>query len=343
MPKKIGREEKKIIDKILKIIRGNRTFFISSHMRPDGDSIGAQLALSSFLKRLGKDVYIANRDPVPAVYRFLPDSSDIHVVEKVERNFDVAFILDCGDLQRIGDIIDLKNRVKTIINMDHHLGCELFGDYNYVQPQASSVAEELYDLFKQSHREITKEEVLALYVGILTDTGRFQEANTTPRCHEIVAELIKEGISPQVVSQRIYESRSGPGLRLLSSTLGTLEITAGGKIAHLTITQEMYKETGAGEEETEGFVNFARDVKGVEAGVLFRETNVGDQFRVSFRSKGRIDVSKIARLFGGGGHRNAAGCTMRGTVEEVKRRILKAVSQEVNNTGTAKERHSKRC
>ena len=343
MQKSLRKERKKIINKILKIIRENRTFFISSHMRPDGDSIGAQLALGSLLQRLGKDVYIANRDPVPAVYQFLPHSSDIHVAEKVERNFDVAFILDCSDLQRIGNIIDLKNRVRTVINMDHHPDCELFGDYNYVQPQASSVAEELYDLFKQSHWEIIEEEVLALYVGMLTDTGRFQEANTTPRCHEIVAELIKKGISPQVVSQKVYESRSGPGLRLLSLTLGTLEITAGGKIAHLSITQEMYKKTGAREEDTEGFVNFARDVEGVEAGILFRETDVGDQFRVSFRSKGRIDVSKIARLFGGGGHRNAAGCTIQGTMEEVKRRMLNAVSQEVDNTGTTKERHSQRC
>ncbi|NIO18906.1 bifunctional oligoribonuclease/PAP phosphatase NrnA [bacterium] len=340
MQRKLRGEKKKIINKILKIIRENRTFFITSHMRPDGDSIGAQLALGSFLKRLGKEVYIANRDHVPAVYRFLSHSSDIHVVEKVERNFDVAFILDCSDLQRIGDIIDLKNRVKIVINMDHHLDCELFGDYNYVEPQASSVAEELYDLFKQSGLEMIEEEVLALYVGILTDTGRFQEANTTPRCHEIVAELIKKGISPQVVSQKVYESRTGPALRLLSLTLRTLEVTAGGKIAHLLITQDMYKETGGREDETEGFVNFARDVAGVEAGILFRETEIGDQFRVSFRSKGKIDVSKIARLFGGGGHRNAAGCTVKGNVGEVKQKILNAVSREVANTGTTEGRDS---
>jgi len=183
MQKRLKREKKKIINKILKIIQENHTFFISSHMRPDGDSIGAQLALASFLRRLGKDVYIANRDSVPVIYQFLPHSNDIHIVEKVERNFDVAFILDCGDLQRIGKIIDLKNRVKIVINIDHHVDCELFGDYNYVDPRSSSVAEELYDLFKQSHLEIIEEEVLALYVGILTDTGRFQEANTTPRCH----------------------------------------------------------------------------------------------------------------------------------------------------------------
>jgi len=333
MQKRLGREKKKIINKILKVIRENHTFFISSHMRPDGDSIGAQLALASLLRRLGKDVYIANRDPVPAVYQFLPHSNDIHIVEKVERDFDVAFILDCSDLQRTGNIIDLKNRVKIVINMDHHIDCELFGDYNYVEPQASSVAEELYDLFKQSHLEIIEEEALALYVGILTDTGRFQEANTTHHCHEIVAELIRKGISPQVVSQKVYEARTGTGLKLLSLTLSTLEVTADGKIALLLITQDMYKKTGAREDEVEGFVNFARDVKGVEAGILFRETDVGNQFRVSFRSKGKIDVSKIARLFGGGGHRNAAGCAIQGNVEEVKQRILNAISQEVDNTG----------
>jgi len=333
MQEKLKREKKKIIDKILKVIRENRTFFISSHTRPDGDSIGAQLALGSFLKRLGKDVYIANRDPVPAVYEFLSHSNDIHIVKKVEEDFDVAFILDCSDLQRTGNIIDLKNRVKIVINMDHHVDCELFGDYNYVEPQASSVAEELYELFKESHFGVTEEEALALYVGILTDTGRFQEANTTPRCHEIVAELIRKGIFPQLVSQKVYEARTGAGLKLLSLTLSTLEVTADGKIAHLLITQGMYKETGAREDEAEGFVNFARDVGEVEVGILFRENTVPSQFKVSFRSKGKIDVSKIARIFGGGGHRNAAGCTIQGTLEEVKQKILDAVSQEVNNTG----------
>jgi len=333
MQEKFKKEKKKIIDKILKVIRENRTIFISSHTRPDGDSIGAQLALGSFLKRLGKDVYIANRDPVPAVYKFLPHSNDIHIVKKVEEDFDVAFILDCSDLQRTGNIIDLKDKVKIVINMDHHVDCELFGDYNYVEPQASSVAEELYELFKESQLGVTEEEALALYVGILTDTGRFQEANTTSRCHEIVAELIRKGISPQIVSQKVYEARTGAGLKLLSLTLSTLEVTARGKIAHLSITQDMYKETRAREDEVEGFVNFARDVGGVEVGILFRETAVPRQVKVSFRSKGKIDVSKITRIFGGGGHRNAAGCTIQGTLEEVKQKIIDVVSREVNSTG----------
>jgi len=334
------REKKKIIDKILQVVQENHTFFISSHSRPDGDSIGAQLALGSFLKRLGKDVYIANRDPVPAVYQFLPHSSDIHTAEKVERDFDVAFILDCSDLQRPGGIIDFKNKVKIVINMDHHTDCELFGDYNYVDPEASSVAEELYELFHESHSGITEEEALALYVGILTDTGRFQEANTSPRCHEIVAELIKKGVSPQIVGQAVYEARTVGGVKLLSLTLSTLEVTADGKIAHLLIRQDMYKQSGGTEEEVEGFVNFARDVQGVEVGVLFRETTLPDQFKVSMRSKGKIDVGKIARLFSGGGHRNAAGCTIQGTLKEVKQKILNAVSQEVERAEISKRRHS---
>lgn len=340
MQEGLRKEKKKIINKIIQVIRENRTFFISSHTRPDGDSIGAQLALSSLLKRLGKDVYIANRDPVPAVYQFLPHSSDIHIIEKVEKDFDVGFILDCSDLQRTGNIIDIKNRVKIVINMDHHIDYELFGDYNCVEPEASSVAEELYDLFKESHFGVTEEEALALYVGILTDTGRFQEANTTARCHEIVSELIKKEISPQLVAQKVYEARTGAGLKLLSLTLSTLEITARGKIAHFLITQDMYKETGAKEDEVEGFVNFARNVEGVEVGILFSETTLPNQIKVSFRSKGKVDVSKIAKLFSGGGHRNASGCTIQGSLEEVKQKIINAVSQEVNKAATAEGRHS---
>jgi len=340
MQRELGREKKEIINKILHVVRENRTFFISSHTAPDGDSIGAQLALGSFLKRLGKDVYIANRDPVPAVYQFLPNIDDIHIIEKVDNDFDVAFILDCSDLQRIGNIIDLKNGAKIVINIDHHAGCDLFGDYNYIEPEASSVAEELYDLFKEFHFGVTDEEALALYVGILTDTGRFQEANATPHCHEIVAELIRKGVSPQHVAQKVYEARTRAGLELLSLALSTLEVTARGKIAHILITQDMYKKTNAREDEIEGFVNFARDVQGVEAGILFRETAVPNQIKVSFRSKGKIDVNKIAGTFGGGGHRNAAGCTVQGTLEEVKQKILNAISQEVNNNRTTEGRHS---
>jgi phosphoesterase RecJ-like protein len=333
MREKFKIEKKKIINKILNVIKKSQTFFISSHTRPDGDSIGAQLALGSFLKRLGKDVYIANRDPVPAVYEFLLHNNIIHIAEKIEKDFDVAFILDCSDLQRTGNIINLKNRVKTVINIDHHIDCELFGDYNYIEPRASSVAEQLYDLFTESHVGVTEEEALALYVGILTDTGKFQEANTTSRCHEIVAELIRKGISPQIVSQKVYEAKTGAGLKLLSLTLSTLEVTARGKIAYLSITQDMFKQSGAREEEVEGFVNFARDVGGVEVGILFRENSVPGEFKISFRSKGKIDVSKIARIFGGGGHRNAAGCTIQGNLEEIKQKVIDAVSREVNNTG----------
>jgi len=339
MQKDLERKKKKIIDSILKVIKKNRSFFISSHVRPDGDSIGAQLALGSFLQRLGKDVYIANRDPVPAIYKFLPHIDDIHVVEKVEKNFDVAFILDCSDLQRIGDIIDLEKRVKTVINMDHHLEAQLFADYDYIEHETSSVAEQLYDLFTESRSGISEEEALALYVGILTDTGRFQESNTTPRCHEIAARLIRKGISPQLVAEKVYQTRTMAGLSLLSLTLSTLEVTSEGKVAYLMITQDMYRKTGAGEDAVEGFVNFARDMDGVEVGILFRETALPDECKVSFRSKGRINVSKIARIFGGGGHRNAAGCMIRGTLEEVRQRVLKATSQELKGIGTVERRH----
>jgi len=340
MQKNLKREKKKIIDTILKVIKENRSFFVSSHVRPDGDSIGAQLALSSFLKRLGKDVYIVNRDPVPAIYKFLPHINDIHIIKKVEKDFDVAFILDCSDLQRIGDIIDLEKRVKTVINMDHHLEAQLFGDYDYIEHEASSVAEQLYDLFHESGLGISEEEALALYVGILTDTGRFQESNTTPRCHEIAARLIRKGLSPQPVAEKVYQMRTMAGLSLLSLTLKTLEVTSEGKIAHLMITRDMYRKTGAGEDEVEGFVNFARDMDGVEVGILFRETAVPNECKVSLRSRGRIDVSKIARIFGGGGHRNAAGCMIRGTLEEVRQKILKAISRELEGIGTSERRHS---
>jgi len=340
MEKKRKVENKKIIDKILQIIRKNRTFFISSHTRPDGDSIGGQLALASFLRRLGKNVYIGNKDRVPGVYQFLQGNSHIDIKDKVKRDFDVAFILDCGDPGRIGNIIDLKNRVKIVVNIDHHEDSELFGDYNYVEPKASSVAEQLYALFKESGLGVTEEEAISLYVGILTDTGRFQEANTTASCHEIVSELIRKGISPQAVNRKVYAARTKAGLKLLSLTLSRLKLAGDGKIAYFSIAQHMYRESGAKEDEVEGFVNFARDLEGVEVGILFRETTLPRQFKVSFRSKGKVDVSKIAGLFGGGGHRNAAGCRIDGTLAEVKKRVLTVVLREVDRSGRVERRGS---
>jgi len=320
---------KKVIRDILEVIDKNRTFLISSHVRPDGDSIGSQLALASFLKRCGKSSYIAARDSVPYMYEFLPASGMIRAGKKTERFFDVAFILDCGDFSRTGDVIDIKKQARLVVNIDHHPSGSLFGNYNYVDPDASSVSEQVYNIITQSGRDLTKNEALCLYVGILTDTGRFQESNASARTHLVVSRLLDKGISSLEVAKKVYGSKRYGGVKLLASALDTLKLTKNGRVGYMVITLPMYGRTGSSEEDTEEIVNFARNVKGVEVGILFRQTPEGREYKVSLRSKGKADVNKVASVFSGGGHRNAAGCTVSGGFEAVKKRVLDAVSKEL--------------
>jgi phosphoesterase RecJ-like protein len=313
-----------ILNKISDLLRQEKCFLIASHENPEGDAIGSVLALGLALRGLGKTVTMLNQDPVPDTLLFLPQSGEIiHQVPPHDR-FDVALTLDCGDRKRLGEVFNKLDQVGTLINVDHHISNTQFGDVNLVDPQASSTAEIVYDLLRGISAKITPAIAENIYAGILTDTGSFHYSNTTAKTFSVARACILAGVNPWRVAEYNYETQPLARLRLLPLVLGTLATEEGGRISSVVVSQEMLAKTGATAALTEDFINYPRSVKGTEVALLFREINL-EKYRVSFRSRGRIDVSRISQLFQGGGHPNAAGCTIDGTLQEVKGKVLAQV------------------
>jgi phosphoesterase RecJ-like protein len=316
------------MEKIIKAIRQHKNFIITAHVNLEGDSIGSQLAMKELLEKLGKTAVIIDNDPVPQHYRFL--SGTAAILNRIDSapDFDAAVVLDCPTLKRIGRVNELLTEDKTVINIDHHISNEKFGDVRWVDTQASSAGEIVYLLFKELGLKPSKESALALYIAILTDTGSFNYENTTQRTHAIAGELISYGIDPAAVSEDVYERRSLTDMKLLGMVLSTIKVNKAGDIAHLEITKSMLKETGAEIAKSEGFVNYARSIDGVKVAVIFKEDlQKPGIINVSFRSKGDVDVNKIASTFGGGGHAKASGCVVAGTLAEVKRKVLATIEE----------------
>lgn len=319
------------IERIAKVIKRFDSFLITSHINPEGDALGSQLAMANLLKCLGKDFVIFDNDKVPTHYRFLPEVNLIrHKIDTRKKKFDVAIVLDCPNLSRTGKVKTAVKSAGYIINIDHHVSNEEFGDLNWVGKNMSSVGEMVYRLYKNLNCEITKETALYLYISILTDTGSFNYSNTSSATHEIVSELLGHGIEPRDVSQSIYENKTLGEIKLLGRVLSGLKVAGGGRIAYMVVRKNLFKETKTKPVSCENFVNFGRSIKGIDVAVFFREEIKRKKiFHVSFRSTKKVDVNKIASFFGGGGHRSAAGCTLRGSVDEIKRKVLEKVENEL--------------
>jgi bifunctional oligoribonuclease and PAP phosphatase NrnA len=308
-------------------IQKNKTFFVAGHVKPDGDTIGSALALGSLLERLGKKVELYSKEPVPDYLLFLPDVKKIKIKKKVTREFDCSIILECKDLERMGNLIT-KEQTKSIINIDHHSSFSNFGDINYVNPKASASAEQIFKLFRYLKMPLTPNEAMALYVGLVTDTGMFQQANTTPDSFRMAADLVHEGrLDPTFIYRNIYAVKTPSSLRLLGKALSTLKNSFSGRVAYMAITREAYDETGSAEIDTEGIINYTMMMPGVLIGVLFKETDQPGTLKVSFRSRDDLDINKIAKEFGGGGHKNAAGCNILGDLSQVEKTVLEHIQK----------------
>ena len=305
-----------IIPEILAEIEGNSSFLITSHEGPDADAVGSTLALANYLRALGKDVTIYLCDPVPENCSFLP-MADRVLCELPERDFEVCFVLDIGEFRRAGKAITGSNRIGRLINIDHHLGCENFGVHNLIDPTACATAALIYRIIMARGDSIDYPTALCIYTAVLSDTGSFHYSNANPEAFAIAGEMIACGVKPWDVSENLYESEPREKITLLALALTDLTISPSGEYASLTVTQEMYRKTGGCAELTDGFINFPRKIRGVQVALLFRELTEGE-FKVGFRSKGKVDVSAISATFGGGGHRNAAGCVIKGSLAEVK-------------------------
>jgi len=322
---------KEKFNQIIESVKKARRILVTSHLDPDGDSIGSQLALRDWLRDSGKEVRIINQGKTPSKYLFLDEESaieDFDSAKTIDWIVDLIFILECPNLERIGEVKKLLKEGTKVINIDHHPDNSFFGDIIYVDTQASALGEIIYELLIYSGYRLNKLTATQLYAAILTDTGRFRFSNTTPKALRIGAELINLGANPREINNLIYYNNSNASLKLLGFLLLNLETYTDGKISSLVIDQQTLKELKVSKEDTEGFVDYSLFLKGTEVGVLFTQKN-DSKTKVSLRSQNSFDVSALARAFGGGGHRNAAGCTVDQDLNSTKELILKKIEEEL--------------
>lgn len=312
-----------MIQRIIDEINSNSKFLITSHEYPDGDAVGSSLALASFLSSLNKEFCIYLSDPMPESLEFLPLADKV-VTEIPATAFDVTFVVDAGDISRTG--IRKESRTGKIINIDHHPDNTAFGDINYLDPKASATGAMIYRLMAANGFKMDYSTALCLYTAIATDTGSFRYSNADKEAFQISGQLVDCGINPWFIAEKLFESQPRQRLDLLALALSTLEVNSRGDVASITVSLDMYAKTGATSEVTDGFINFARSIRGVEVAVFFREIEDG-RFKVGFRSKGKVDVSVFAAAFGGGGHHNAAGCKVSGPIKDAKHRVVSCIEK----------------
>ncbi len=293
------------IGPVVDALANGSSFVLSSHARPDGDSIGSQLALAHALRALGKTVRIVNHDPPPAYLRTLPGVAAIEVADSVDDRADAAVVLECGTLERT-EVAGLDRQ--PVINIDHHAGNALYGALNWFDPGAAACAEMIHDLIAALGVSLTPAIGAALYAGILTDTGSFRHANITPRTFETCRNVAACGVDVAALAAAIYQNSSLGKLRLTGRLLHEMRLEAGGRVAVLQVDEALLRDTGCPPDDMEGVINLPLSARDVEAVIMIR--TLDGVTRASLRSKGMVDVRAVAATFGGGGHRNASGCTL---------------------------------
>jgi phosphoesterase RecJ-like protein len=310
-------------------LRANQRIAVLSHVRPDGDAFGSQLALAISLRQLGKDVAIWNEDGMLDKYSFMPCSELLARPPAEPETFDLGVALDTAVQNRLGNAFEAV-RAKSWINIDHHPTNPRYGDLNYIDATAPATGQILFELLASEQLPLNAEIAENLFVAISTDTGSFQYPNTTARTFEIGAELLKLGVNVGRVSQLLYESYPRRRVELLRELLGTMRFEAKGQVASFSLSLETTRRLGAKAEDNEGLIDHLRAIEGVVVAVFFEELLEG-KVRVSMRSKSEAaDVAAICQRFGGGGHKLAAGARVRGTLAEVEQRVMEAICDVVN-------------
>jgi phosphoesterase RecJ-like protein len=313
-----------MFQRIIDIIYRYNVFLITSHERLDGDALGSELALYQSLYQMGKKVVIFNQDQTPENYRFLPGADQIHRKLNSIEEFDAVFILDCSELERVGEEAARIGTIKRMINIDHHISNGGFCEVTLIDPQASSSGELIYRLLKKMDIAISKDAATNLYAALLTDTGGFHYGNTGKDTLIAAGNLVEHGADPQWIAENIYENNPPSKLRLLTKALETLTFDLNGKIGSMVVLMKDIESVGAFPEYTEGFVDTPRTIRGVEISVFYSELS-DNFFKISLRSKGKINVERVARILGGGGHINASACKLRGDIKTVKQRVIETI------------------
>jgi phosphoesterase RecJ-like protein len=308
---------------VLEVVRRGQRFALGSHARPDGDAVGSMLACGMMLRQLGKEADLVSADPVPLIYRSLPCASTIVQTTQLEGEYDAVILLECDGIQR-SRLTGLEGRL--IVNIDHHVSGRAFGDVNWIDTEACAVAEMVHRLAMAAGAEVTPEMAACLYAGVLTDTGSFCYEGTDAHAFELARELVGRGADAAGIAREVYFSNPLSKMLLLGAALSNLRRE--GRLAWLWVTQDDMVRSGAAEEDCEGIVNYAIAIGGVEAAVLLREL-ADHRVRLSLRSKGQLDVARIAASYGGGGHRHAGGCTLAGPLRAATEEILNVMRREL--------------
>lgn len=311
---------------IVEAIRQRRRFIVSSHARPDGDSIGSQLAFAYAARALGKDVTVVNKDAAPAPLMTFPGVPTITISDTASGEFDAAVIMECGDLGRPG-VAGLERYF--LINIDHHPGNTGYGDINWFDSSAAACGEMVFDLVQALGVPLTREIATHIYLAILTDTGSFHYSSISPRTFEICRHTLEAGVDAVAVARSVYDSNNMGRLKLFGAVLSAMQIDPSGRIAIVYLDHDMARAAGGTYEDTEGLINLPLTVKEIQAVVFFKQ-NEGDEYRVSMRSKGEIDIGTVAKSFGGGGHKNAAGCTVTGAIDALQKLFLEKIEQAID-------------
>ncbi len=318
------------IEKVLVLIGESKRVLITSHQNPDGDALGSMLALGLGLEKIGKDVVFYSKDGVPEILEFLPHSDKIvNSINGIESSFDIAFAVDCTSTSRAGAEFEeyaKSENCKNVVIVDHHETTGADADLRLLDQAASSTGMIIYRVLKSLAVEMDESISENIYTTIVSDTGSFSYSNTNSETLRVAAELVDSGADPSKISQALYENEPLRKIELFKLVIPTLDMTEDKKIASIFVDKDMFQKTGATREDTEGMVNIPRSIKGVKVAILFRQE--GDsEWKISLRSKGSVNVAKIAEGFGGGGHAGAAGCSLEGNMADVKTKVISTIKE----------------
>lgn len=309
-----------VVQQIVGTLTSARAVLVTCHRNPDGDAMGSMLAVGLILRHLGKDYTLYSQDGVPKQFAGLALAGEVVDQLPVDARFDATVAVDTGDRALLGDGVPAGDRSGTLIVLDHHSSSTPFGDLRWHEATAAATGVLVAELAQQLDVALDAEMAENLWCALYTDTGGFRYSSTDARILRLAARLVEAGIQPWDVTVKLYENNPVQRMRLLGQALCSLELSASGQIASLAITKPMLDKAGADDSMLDGFINYARSIEGVEVAVQVLQR--GDACRISLRSKGRINVGDLAQRLGGGGHHNAAGCSVEGPPAEVQKRIL---------------------
>lgn len=316
------------INDIVNRIKLFKKIAITFHTSPDGDSIGSSLALLIGLRKLNKDVCIVSKEVIPQTFLFLPCSNEIDG-KTIEPPVDAecVIVLDCGDFKRINSNLSMQNRKFELINMDHHLSNDLYGDLNFVDTSASAVSEIVFEVLRLLNVELDKEIAACLYTSLLTDTGSFKHSSTTAVTHAIAGELINTGIDFSNIHRLIFENKNYKKIKFYGEVIGSMTSELNSKVCIMYISKNMLEKYSSVDSDTSDVITFGASIDTVEVTILIKEAENG--VKVSLRSKSLVDVSKIAETFNGGGHIRAAGFFTESNFEDTKVKLLEILEKEL--------------